>query len=196
MSSTNRSNARAKHTADYYVTPKESIREFLQNFREDEEIDFWRKTILDPCAGWDQKNPMSYPDVLFEFWADRSKITTNDIREDSEANKISDFLEWNEGNCRDKFDLIITNPPFNIATQIIERSFEFVADWGYVIMLLRLNYFGSQWRKNFREKHPPHRCYVHRKRMSFTWWPTDSIEYMHCVWKQWEYNKNAILRII
>jgi 16S rRNA G1207 methylase RsmC len=42
------------------------------------------------------------------------------------------------------FDMIITNPPFAIAQGIIEKSLEFCKGGGYVIMLLRLNYIGSQ----------------------------------------------------
>lgn len=50
MSSTNRSNARESHVADYYVTPQKPIEDFLKEFMEHEQIS---KTcrVLDPCAG-------------------------------------------------------------------------------------------------------------------------------------------------
>jgi cephalosporin hydroxylase len=69
MSSTNRSEARDSHIADYYVTPKEPIRQFLLKFCNDEQIDLSVQNhfILDPCAGGDANNDMSYPAVLFEF---------------------------------------------------------------------------------------------------------------------------------
>lgn len=188
MSSTKRSDIRTTHIADYYVTPQYAIRDFLNKFCEDERLDLFTQhhLILDPCAWWDEKHDMSYPAVLFEYWADYNKIITNDIRENSRAQRKSDFLQWDRWNSFDGiFDIVITNPPFNIAQQIIEKSFEFALDWWYVIMLLRLNYFWSKQRKSFREKYPPYSCYVHSKRMSFTeWGKTDSIEYMHCVWKK------------
>lgn len=62
---------------------------------------------------------------------------------------------------------------------------------GFVIMLLRLNYFGSQKREEFWEDNMPAKCYVHRKRMSFTdEGGTDSIEYMHAVWQKDAYIRN------
>jgi len=68
MSSTNRSNARLLHCADYYVTPQKPIEEFLYKFCEEENIDLssQKHLILDPCAWWDTKwNDMSYPAVSF-----------------------------------------------------------------------------------------------------------------------------------
>lgn len=38
MSSTNRSDARDSHIADYYVTPKKPVTDFLKQFQKDEWI--------------------------------------------------------------------------------------------------------------------------------------------------------------
>lgn len=51
MSSTNRSDARDSHIADYYVTPQAPVMSFIKNFMVDEKIDSLKdKAILDPCA--------------------------------------------------------------------------------------------------------------------------------------------------
>jgi hypothetical protein len=63
-------------------------------------------------------------------------------------------------------------------------------------MLLRLNYFGSSARFNFWKKFMPVRAYVHHKRLSFTGGATDSIEYMHAVWKVGEYYEETLLKVI
>jgi len=64
-------------------------------------------------------------------------------------------------------------------------------------MLLRLNYFGWKVRQEFWKKNMPIRAYVHNKRIWFTQdWKTDSIEYMHCVWKKWVSPKNVKLKLI
>jgi hypothetical protein len=196
MSSTNRSDARDKHIADYYVTPQKAIWDFLEKFCGDENIDLssQKHLILDPCAWWDKNTDMSYPAVLFEFWADYNKIITNDIREDSPAKYHSDFLQATQ---KDIYDIVITNPPFNIAQDIINKSLEVCKHWGYVIMLLRLNYFWGKVRQEFWKTNMPLRAYVHNRRMSFT--PdgkTDSVEYMHCVWKKWENVKETKLSLI
>ena len=46
-------------------------------------------------------------------------------------------------------DIIITNPPFSHAVRIIKRALKYVDGQGFVIMLLRLNFFGSQEREKF-----------------------------------------------
>ncbi len=129
------------------------------------------------------------------MWADYNKIITNDIRKDSPAKHHDDFLTKTDAVI--KFDIVITNPPFNIAQDIIEKSLDFCKEWGYVIMLLRLNYFWWKVRQDFWKKNMPYKCYVHNRRMSFTSdWATDSVEYMHCVWKKWYNPNNTILSLI
>ena len=175
MSSTNRGYER--HKSDYYVTPVEQIVTFLNEFMKDEP-DAFNGYILDPCAGGDPKHPMSYPEAMVKVGIDPDKIFTVDIREDSLAETKGDYLEMSSGD----FQVIITNPPFNISEQIIRKAMNDVNDGGFVIMLLRLNYFGGQARfKGFwKDVGLPKYAYVHHKRMSFTEdGKTDSIEYAH-----------------
>ncbi len=231
MSSTNRSNARDYHIADYYVTPTDAIRKFLDKFIEQEWIDLDELFILDPCAwgnpsntfeipyeddkqrkelekvadtvtlsNWiwtctQNENDMSYPRVLFEYG---NYAFTNDLREDTPAVSHSNFLEWKTNrkyitdysdyqDTDEQYDMVITNPPFAIAREIIEKSLSVVKEWWFVIMLLRLNYIWSADRAEFWKKNKPYAIYADNKRMSFTpdgW--TDSIEYAHFVWKKWE----------
>ncbi len=119
MSSTNRSNARDAHIADYYKTPLKPIEDFLTKFCYEENLKLENKKILDPCAWWDINNPMSYPTVLTKLWA--NNIKTNDIREDSPAEYHQDFLS---STLQNVYDIVITNPPFNIAQDIIEKALQ------------------------------------------------------------------------
>ena len=201
MSSTNRSQARRKHISDYYVTPVEDILTFLHAFSEHEDIFNRDISILDPCAGGCDENPMSYPTALERFVRDiygdygvKHSIVTLDIREDSRAEIIGDYLEV---NMEGLFDVIITNPPFNIARSIIEKALNDVREGGWVIMLLRLNYFGSRARKDLWDLQMPKYTFVHHKRMSFTNdGKTDSIEYCHMVWKKGYYPEFTKLKVI
>lgn len=188
MSSTNRSLARQSHVSDYYATPIKPITDLLNSLKNQSEVDLFEDgklknslTILDPCAGGDEKNPMAYPYVLNNFGVNPESIETIDIRDDSNARLKEDFLFYDNNK---KFDVIITNPPFNIAEEIINKSFKHVKDNGYVIMLLRLNFFGSKKRKIFWKDNMPILTFVHHERISFTNGQTDSIEYMHCIWKK------------
>jgi hypothetical protein len=184
MSSTNRSEARNEHIADYYKTPIDKITEFLHAFIQ-HEPNSMGGSILDPCAGGIKNNiehTMSYPEALINFGVSESNIHTIDIRENSRASVIGNYLDM-ELDYKPK--TIITNPPFIVAQEIIEKALHDVEDGGFVIMLLRLNFLGGKKRKEFWDKHMPKYSFVHNRRMSFTNDArTDSIEYAHFVWQK------------
>ena len=191
MSSTNRSNLRDTHIADYYVTPIDKISDFLEEFEKVENVDK-SINILDCCAGGDEKHPMSYPEALIKKGF--INISTLDIRDDSLSETKGDYLHMDYTN---KMDMIITNPPFSLALDIIKKSLEDVREGGFVIMLLRLNYFGGKARKELWEKQMPKYCFVHHKRISFTDdRKTDSIEYAHFVWQKGYNEQFTQLKVI
>lgn len=201
MSSTNRGYER--HKTDYYVTPHQPIKDFLNEFLldcqtaviEDSYEVAWRPDRLrwlDPCAGGDKDHAMSYPAVLNECFG----ITpdTIDIRTDSLAETKTDYLTY---QLDYKPNIIITNPPFYLAKEIILKALNDVSDNGFVIMLLRLNFFGTEKRFDFFKHFMPIVTYVHSHRISFTADKgTDSIEYMHAVWQKNNYPKFTKLTII
>lgn len=177
MSSTSRGSLRSEY--DYYTTPHYAIHEFIECAKSNTNIfsEMESKKILDPCAGGSPSSVMSYPECLSKYGA---KVFTVDIRDDSLANQKGDYLKL---NAKGAFDMIITNPPFNISMEVIQKAILDVKDGGIVIMLLRLNYFGSKARREFFDKNMPNYAFVHSKRMSFSNnGKTDSIEYMHSVW--------------
>lgn len=203
MSSTKRGGQR--DISDYYVTPLWAIRQFLSAWPGDG-IDPLTARVLDPCAGGDADNPMSYPTVLREFGfgqatdAAPGTIETIDIRDDSLADIRQDYLTLpaETGEPFPGYDLIITNPPFALAAEIIAKAHEQVRRpdpnaahdkdtspyGGYIVMLLRLNFLGGLNRSDFWREYPPNEIWVHPRRMSFSSdGKTDSIEYAHFVWR-------------
>lgn len=191
MSSTNRSKARDSHVSDYYVTPVDSIKAFLKEFMV---LEPWAFSghVLDPCAGGDAEHRMSYPSALTDFGI--TPVDTLDIREDSPATFKGGYLGY---DAHDRYRVIITNPPFNMARTIIEKALRDVQNGGYVIMLLRLNFFGSRAREDLWREQTPKWSFVHSRRMSFTDdGKTDSIEYMHCVWQKGYYPEFTKLKVI
>jgi hypothetical protein len=203
MSSTNRANAAARHKSDYYVTPIPAIRDFLTataspgfaNLEHSADFCNHGVSVLDPCAGGDASHPMSYPAALADSgWIVRS-LDTVDCREDSLAQFKCDYLTRPAPETL--YDVAITNPPFNLALPIINKCLSEVRRGGLVIMLLRLNFFGSQERSAWFKDHMPAATYVHSKRMRFADTSgTDSIEYMHAVWVVGQSPSYTQLRLI
>src|SRR3990167_7974626 len=160
MSSTNRGYER--HKVDYYITPQPAIKEFLSHWLQDLIGEFHDDNLgvgdrpdkakwLDPCAGGDEFHKMSYPEVIKREFD--PEIATIDYRDDSLAERKEDYLLADI--TPDYYDIVITNPPFYIAREIIEKALKDVKDDGYVAMLLRLNFFGSNERLTFWEKQLP-----------------------------------------
>ncbi len=180
MSSTNRSDARKNHKFDYYVTPIAEIETFI-NFIHKIVPNIFTGKILDSCAGGDNAHAMSYPTVINKIFP-QLQVDTVDIRDDSLAEIKMDYLNF---DCTNRYNTIITNPPFNNSLEIIKKAIEDVRKFGFVIMLQRLNFMGSKSRKAFWEENMPKYIVVHHKRMSFTDnGGTDSIEYAHYIWQK------------
>lgn len=182
MSSTNRGTQR--NADDYYVTPHWLIEDFLAAFSENCRFNFDEQAyqlILDPSAGGCEQHRMSYPTVLEKHGFG---VSSWDIRKDSRANLTGvNFLNVPSYESI-KYDMIITNPPFNQAQAFTEHALEMVKEGGLVIMLQRLNWLGSQKRKPMWQSLPLAAVYVHSKRPGFD--PekpskTDSTEYAHFV---------------
>jgi hypothetical protein len=213
MSSTWRSPAKEREPNDYYVTPISAIGDFIKAFQEDYP-EFQPATILDPCCGGNSfiaeiinpetkeviqeqvnEHPMSYPLALEKYsgWSGY-KLGTVDVREDSFAERKESFLTM---DIPIKFDLVMSNPPFRFAQEFVNKSLSVVREGGFVVMLLRLNFFGAKKRFQWWKSNMPIACYVHNDRMSFTDnKKTDSIEYMHCVWQKGVTAQYTRLKII
>ena len=91
-----------------------------------------------------------------------------------------DYLATNWG---EKFDLIITNPPFSLTEQFLEKSMSELAPWGTLIYLQRVNFFGSIKRVPFIARIGfPNKTPVIIPRPRFAKGGTDSCEYAWMVW--------------
>lgn len=64
--------------------------------------------------------------------------------------EVQDFLK-----CEDKFKGdILTNPPFKLAKNFIEKSFELIEDERYAIFFLKIQFLESKLRKEMFVKYP------------------------------------------
>lgn len=174
MSSTNRGTIRQVN--DHYDTPTYTTRSLLDAH----DIKY---PVLEPCAG----------NLAIANMLNKGLVTTNDINPESQSTFNYDYLNYSFKDSH--INTVITNPPFNIAQQIIDRALNDVVEGGEVIMLLRVNFLGSQKRKPFWKDAPLKYVYVLSKRPAFINGKTDSIEYAWFVFER-GYTGNATIQVI
>jgi hypothetical protein len=179
MSATNRGSVRNKE--DYYITPQHTIEEFLAAFAKVEpRLLEPHRLFLDPCCGGDEYNAAAYPTAIRKF-CNSPIVATHDIRADSEAQRIGDYLA---DSLNVYPDFILSNPPYNKAVEFIEKALSEVRHGDYVAFLLRLNFLGSQKRKSFFERTLPKYIFTHSRRPKFMKSGSDATEYAHFVWQK------------
>lgn len=175
MSSANRGRARNKddlYETAYWLIEQEvpRLRELLRGIKQ--------PVIWEPCAGNGRITR-----VLKHFFPD-ALIYSTDIGDYEGLDRCGvDFLQADSLDYLDvgagplEPDLIISNPPFFIAQEIIQHAQKLVKEGGYVVMLERLNFLGTKKREPWLTWDPPS-SNISPRRCSFL--PTrqcDSIEY-------------------
>jgi len=171
MSSANRGATRNKD--DFYATPKTTIKALL-------DIHPIIYPALEPSCGKGA--------ILDEL---NGGIAIGcDINPDFKPNLVGDYLSL---FLMKKYNTIITNPPFKLALEFIEKALGDVEDCGQVIMLLRINFLESKKRKPFWQANPPSHIYVLSSRPSFTGNGTDSTGYAWFVWTKGRTTKETIM---
>lgn len=162
MSSTNRGAKRSEN--DYYPTPKWCV-DALRSVLTVKPLD----NFTEPCRGAARAIYDCFDDVKDRHWA--------------ELDEGVDYL--NNFDMQGEADLIVTNPPFTLFTEFVEKAISRdLNKGGTVSMLLRVNALGSQARIAFWKKYQPTHVITLTPRPSFTSKGTDSCEY---AWFCWDY---------
>lgn len=140
---------------DFYVTNPKAVEMLLKKY------DIFGRDILEPCVG----NGMIV-EAVNNFYTNKRNFTCIDIIDRNYPNTIvQDFLTWNTDK---KFDAIITNPPYSLATEFIYKSLSLLDTDGQIAMFLKIQFLEGMKRKALFEKYPPKYIYVFRNRMA-TW---------------------------
>lgn len=139
---------------EHYPTPDEAIKSLF------EIVEIHGEWIyLEPCRGVNQRIYKYLPPG--SLWA--------------ELEEGVDYLETKFP----RVDCIITNPPFSLTQQFLEKSFQ---EADVVIYLQRLNYLSSKKRKDFWKNHKPDHLVVLSKRPSFVAGGKDKTDYAWYIW--------------
>jgi hypothetical protein len=67
------------------------------------------------------------------------------------------------------YDLVIGNPPYNLAAEHVRLCLDLLAPQGRLVFLLRLGFLASKGRRKLFAEHPPERVDVLAERPSFSW---------------------------
>ena len=142
---------------DYYATNPEAVKMLLKSYHGFDKM----KTILEPCVGEGH-----ITNTINDFYKNEKDITNLDLIDRGYSNTIvADFLTYKTDK---KYEGIITNPPYSLAKEFVEKGMELLTDNGQMAMFLKIQFLEGQKRKELFEKYPPKYIYVFRNRMA-TW---------------------------
>lgn len=176
MSSTNRGSRRSP--ADFYPTPAWCVTRLL------EAAVLPGGHWLEPCAGDGAliRACNAYRSDLCWSAAELRPSCAPELDVlvgSSDRVHIGDLLESVDWIRAQSPDVIITNPPFRLAREVMSVL---IGHGATVVLLLRLNFLASAQRAPFMRRHPPD-VYVLPNRPSFvSGGRTDSVEYAWFVW--------------
>lgn len=196
------SDAGKHREADFYPTPADIPLRFFNAFNERTGA-FTRLLkhapsdwFLDPCAGGDRTvgklAKMPYVFAAMGMNIPYERIVACDLREESPAQfngtnylttPVSQFIP-KRGMSQQPY-IIASNPPFSLAQEFVDKALGDVCEYGYVALLLRLNFLGSLARAEWWQGMPikPQWIFIESKRPSFSGdGKTDATEYAHFVW--------------
>ena len=140
---------------DFYATNPKAVTMLMDAYGKFENFD-----ILEPCVG------QGHIAEVIKQLHKNNRIDCIDIVNRGYPDTItSDFLTT---QIDKKYDCVITNPPFSLAQEFIEKSFTVLKRNGIICMFLKIQFLEGVKRKEFFEKYPPKYIYVFRQRMA-TW---------------------------
>lgn len=144
---------RSRVENDYYATPFEATEAILSR----EEL---HGSILEPAAGEGHISK-----VLREHYPNSQIISTDLVqRDDRFGCGIVGGVDFLTENYPEKFNNVITNPPFSLAKEFAEKALE--VSTGKVILFAKIQFLEGRQRKDFFATHPPKAVYVFSKRVN------------------------------
>lgn len=133
--------------ADFYATPPEAVEMLLG-------LEDFSENVLEPCCG------MGHVGKVLE--AHGHRVDARDLIFRGYGRGGMDFLR-----CDDRgLDAdVVTNPPYALAREFVEKALDVVADGHKVAMFLKLTFLEGKARRRLFESAPPRRIWVSSSRL-------------------------------
>ena len=146
------STTRERVQDDYYATPYQATEMLL------DEVKFYGN-FLEPCVGGGH-----IVDVIKRYYPDECVYGVDIVDRGYPNTLVADFLKHDF--LGQKFDNVVTNPPFSLAQEFLEKSMEVVNDGGKIAMFLKIQFLEGAKRREMFKKYPPKYIYVFVKRQA------------------------------
>ena len=146
------STTRERVQDDYYATPYQATEMLL------DEVKFYGN-FLEPCVGGGH-----IVDVIKRYYPDECVYGVDLVDRGYPNTLVADFLKHDF--LGQKFDNVVTNPPFSLAQEFLEKSMEVVNDGGKIAMFLKIQFLEGAKRREMFKKYPPKYIYVFVKRQA------------------------------
>ena len=146
------SDTRERVEKDYYATPVSSTEALLNEIK-------FKGDFLEPCVGGGH-----IAKVIKEYYPNNNIYCMDIVDRGYEDTVVSDFLTHDfKGK---KFDSIITNPPYSMAQEFVEKSMSILNCKGKVAMFLKIQFLEGIKRLDLFKTYPPKYIYVFSKRQA------------------------------
>ena len=146
------STTRERVENDFYATPYDTTEELLKNVK-------FYGNFLEPCVGGGH-----IADVIKKYYPDECIYGIDIVDRGYPNTLVTDFLTYDFLNV--KFDNIITNPPYSLAQEFLEKGMEILNENGKIAMFLKIQFLEGAKRKELFKKYPPRYIYVFSKRQN------------------------------
>ena len=137
---------------DFYATPPIATEKLITNHK------FQFENVLEPCVGQGH-----IADVLRKYHPEATYTLLGLTDRGYPGTIKTDFLQWENG---ERFDTIITNPPYTIACDFIRKSYGLLTDEGQLAVFLKIQFLEGVCRRELFDQIPPVAVYVFRQRIS------------------------------
>lgn len=144
------STTRERVEDDYYATPYDATKMLLDSVG-------FTGSFLEPCVGGGH-----IAEVIKQYYD--TEIFGSDLIDRGYPNTlVTDFLTYSFDR---KFDNIVTNPPYSLAQEFLEKGIEVINDNGKIAMFLKIQFLEGVKRREMFIKYPPRYIYVFSKRQN------------------------------
>lgn len=160
-------------TNDYYATDPKAVEMLLQ-------METFAPVIWEPACG---EGHISKVLQAHGYEVISTDLIYRGFGDPEPLNFLEETLDDFEGD-------IITNPPYSVGLQFVERALESVRPGGKVAMFLKVQFLEGKRRGEFFAKSPPRSVYISRSRLAcykngdLTTNPESAIAYAWYVWEK------------